>query len=382
MKIGIAVFAYNRSRHLECVLESLRQNQGVEQVYIFQDGLKCEEHRMEWEKTRAVIENVDWCRKIVTTRTENIGLAKSIVQGINKVFEDNDAIIVLEDDCVAHPQFITFMVQCFEKYRDNDSVYSVSGYAWPSNALKKGEEDAYFCGRISSWGWGTWKDRWMEYEQDYTLLVKIKNDKEAHERLVYWGNDLEEMLVGNVRGTINSWAVFWALKVIEKNGMCVNPYESLIQNIGMDGTGVHSGVTTEFEVPFSDIREKAFCLPEKLEYDMQIKRNFVFGSKLAQSRIAGNGAQRALVYGIGKSFQENVERIAQEYQVVALVDRKKRGWIDGFEIVEPTQMQEFQYDQVVIMNKDLNLSLEIKQDLVDSYGVREDKIQLGCILYE
>ena len=58
MKVGIAVFAYNRSWHFQQVLNGLRKNDYVNKLYIFQDGLKCEEHREEWEKVRKIIDNI------------------------------------------------------------------------------------------------------------------------------------------------------------------------------------------------------------------------------------------------------------------------------------------------------------------------------------
>ena len=131
MNIGITVFAYNRSWHLSKVLEGLEKNEGISKLYIFQDGLKCEQHRMEWEKTQYVIKNIDWCEVIYSQSPYNKGLAKSIVDGVNTVFIENDAVIVLEDDCVPASNFISYMIQCFDKYAEQEEVYSVSGYSWP-----------------------------------------------------------------------------------------------------------------------------------------------------------------------------------------------------------------------------------------------------------
>ena len=165
MKTGIAVFAYNRSQHLQQVLAGLQKNRNVEKLYLFQDGLKCEAHRKEWEKVKEVIKNIAWCEVQCSFAEENRGLAYSIVEGINRVLEENDTVIVLEDDCVPAPDFIDFMEQCFEKYQNSKRIYSVSGYSYPFHIRESSESDVYFCGRISSWGWGTWKDRWENYEQ-------------------------------------------------------------------------------------------------------------------------------------------------------------------------------------------------------------------------
>ena len=107
------------------------------------------------------------------------------------------------------------MYQCFEKYQNNKKIYSLSGYSWPID-VEKTQYDVYGCGRISSWGWGTWKDRWEIYQKDYELIKRMKQEKLMSRNLEIWGHDLEDTLVGNVKGECDSWAVFWALNVIEK----------------------------------------------------------------------------------------------------------------------------------------------------------------------
>ncbi len=263
MDIGIIVFAYNRSEHLNKVLEGLRKNAGVLKLYIFQDGLKCTDHQSEWERTYQVIKGIDWCEVIYYQSSHNKGLAKSIVDGINEVFKENDAVVVLEDDCVPTANFISFMQQCFEQYENDKRVYSVSGYSWPID-LPKNEYDIYACGRISSWGWGTWKDRWAQYRIDNNIIERLKQDEKQSKYLEIWGSDLERTLIGNIGGQISSWAVYWALYVIENKGICINPYISLIQNIGMDGSGVHCGVTNKFQINVLDNNITKFYFPDSI----------------------------------------------------------------------------------------------------------------------
>lgn len=262
MKIATLLFTYHRSYHTGQVISALKRSTVQPQkLFVFQDGLKQGDDGGQWREVNNLINSIDWCDKEVITAEYNKGLANSIVAGINYAFREYDAVIVLEDDCVPTVNFIDFMQQCFEKYKDKKDVYSVSGYSWPIT-LEKREYDVYGCGRISSWGWGTWKDRWSIYEKDYELVSKMKKEKRTSANLAIWGCDLEDTLVGNVRGVCNSWAVFWALNVISKEGICINPYESFIRNIGMDGTGVHCGATNQFEVKCID-EEKRFLLARK-----------------------------------------------------------------------------------------------------------------------
>lgn len=265
MKIATILFAYNRSRHTRTVLEALRESEVMtDKLFVFQDGIKNNTDVKEWKKVSDVIHGITFCDTEVMIEQANKGLANSIIDGVNYVFQNYDAVIVLEDDCVPHPKFITYMIQSLNKYETEQKVYSIGGYAWPIE-LKKDEEDAYFCQRISSCGWGTWRSRWKQFERDYMLLKKIIQNPESKRRLDTWGLDLPGQLNGNITGECDSWAVFWALKVIEKDGYCLSPYESLITNIGFDGTGVHSGTLYIDRKYREKDNMKDYILPDHIE---------------------------------------------------------------------------------------------------------------------
>ncbi len=274
MKIATILFTYNRSMHTKTVLRAMQENELMtEKLYIFQDGIKNDTDRAEWGRVSDVIKSVSFCDTEVFIAQKNKGLANSIIDGVSFVLQKYDAVIVLEDDCVPHPKFISFMMQSLTKYENEQKVYSIGGCAWPVD-LKNTENDAYFCQRISSYGWGTWKNRWDQYERDYMLLKKILQNPEAKQRLDIWGPDLAEQLKGNITGDCDSWAVFWALKVIEKNGYCLSPYESLITNIGFDGTGVHCGTLYIDRKYRAKSNMSDFVLPEHIKCSEECKNTF------------------------------------------------------------------------------------------------------------
>ena len=380
MGTGIAVFAYNRSWHLEQVLEGLKEN-NVDKLYIFQDGLKCEHHRTEWEKTKKVIENIQWCEKVYFLSDCNRGLAESIVNGVNQVLSENDTVIVLEDDCVPAPQFISFMCQCFEKYKENKDVYSVSGYSWPIN-LQKTEYDIYGCGRISSWGWGTWKDRWEEYKVDCSILKRIKEDPEKERYLAMWGIDCEQMLLDNVAGKNDSWAIYWALHVIEQKAICINPYQSLIQNIGFDGTGVHCGRGNEFQVAVSEVLRQEFKFPDKITISDETEQAFasLYGSYTAASH-EDKSKENVLIYGLGNFYFQNEKKINDEYNIRGFIDRKKKGSFAGRRIISADEIKEYTFDKIILMMKDIQQCIDISRNLISSQNISYQQIVLGVGLY-
>ena len=276
MKIGTILFTYHRSEHTQKVLEALEKNDVLPwKLYIFQDGIKESTNYSEWKKVNKIIRNINWCETKIYISEENKGLAKSVIMGINQVFQECDAAIILEDDCVPCKEYMSFMISALNMYKKNQQVYSVSGYAWDID-LSQSDYDAYFNGRICSYGWGTWKDRWNQYEEDYHILSKIKKDLSANKRLEIWGQDLKEMVIGNVIGRCDSWAVFWGLKIIEKGGYCLSPYKSLVHNIGFDGSGTHGAKLQRDDTVLMHKLKDSFRLPQKVESSKECEEEFQF----------------------------------------------------------------------------------------------------------
>lgn len=378
MNIATLLFTYNRSYHTEQVIKALRKNvDSIQKLFVFQDGLKKDGDKYEWKKVNNLIEEIDWCEREIIVSEYNKGLANSIVSGINYIFNDYDAVVVLEDDCVPTANFIGFMNQCFEKYRDNKRVYSISGYSWPIR-LEKCQYDVYACGRISSWGWGTWKDRWKIYKKDYEIIRRMKQKSETSIDLAVWGMDLEDTVVGNIRGYCDSWAVFWALNVISEQGICISPYQSLIKNIGMDGSGVHCGVTKQYDVKCIDEERKNFYLPDKVDILDETKKAFasLYGSYTAISNISSE-KKSILVYGAGEFYLKNEKRINENYYVEKFVDKYKKGFLAGREIIRPDEIRNCLFHKLLIMIGDRNEAVNVKHFLEKEYGVSEEKIQIG-----
>lgn len=268
MKLNIAtiLFTYNRPEHTRQVVEALSKNTILpEKLYIFHDGKKESTNVDAWNRVNEVIHTVQWCEKEIIVSDRNKGLADSIVDGINHVLQSYDAVIVLEDDIVTHPQFMEYMTSALEKYKDSKDVWNINGYSEgivpPANGA-----DAYFVGRGSSWGWATWKDRWRFFNRDYRIIARMKQNPRLNEQIHIWGEDIENYIIGNVTGKCNSWAAFWDLNIIEHGGYCLAPYVDFVKNIGCDGSGVHCGISdVRFNFrPFDEI--KSFILPDKIEF--------------------------------------------------------------------------------------------------------------------
>ena len=116
-QVAVALFVYNRVEHTKKTIESLLLNE-VDSVvlYIFSDGPK-ESDIESVNAVRSYIAGVrGFSRVQLIERTENIGLANSIVEGITEVLQEHDAVIVLEDDLEVSEVFVSYMKNALCKY--------------------------------------------------------------------------------------------------------------------------------------------------------------------------------------------------------------------------------------------------------------------------
>lgn len=377
MDIATILFTYNRSYHTNEVIKALERNTVLPQkLYIFQDGLAKEEHRDEWEKVNVLISKVDFCPTELHILNTNIGVAQSIVSGINYVLDRHEAVVVLEDDCVPSVSFGTYMEQCLEKYKDNQKVWCIGGLTGPVE-LEKDKYDVYGCGRTSSSGWGTWRDRWKKFSFDNDVLKRLKKDEKKSINLATWANDCEQMLLENVAGRIDAWDVYWTLHMIENNGICVLPYEALIRNIGFDGSGVHSGISDMFQVKVFDGRKKEFVLPDNINILQTTEKSYVslYGSYTA-ANIENNQKENVIIYGMGRFFRQNEKEINEQYNIRAFIDRREKGWYAGKKIISLNELTKYEYDKVLIMVQNIQECFRIVKELIQR-KVDAERILIG-----
>lgn len=379
MKIATILFVYKRYKHTENVLEALSKNYILPEIlFIFQDGPKATDNREEWQAVNRLIKEVSFCPTKVQVANSNKGLANSVVHGVNRVLQDYDAVIVLEDDCVPTPNFLNFMYQCLEHYRDNKQVYSITGYAWPLGWTEQAS-DVYFTGRMCSWGWATWRDRWQHYLAADNLLDGLTDNADGSKYLATWGSDLPRMYRERLTHKNDSWAVYWALNIIARRGLCMSPYKSLIDNIGCDNSGTHIGVTQRFVVALEDEPLKRYDLPDKVEIAPQTPHVFasLYGSYTAVAN--NNNGEPVYIYGLGEFFRTHEAILNQMYRIQGFIDRHKSGYYAGLPIIQPCDSHVFHSHKIVIMLADAEECLRVAATLQLSCAVSPKNIWLGRV---
>jgi hypothetical protein len=242
MLAPIALFVYNRPEHLKKTITALKLNRlsNDSELFVFSDGYKNDKDKLEVEAVRILLNKADGFKKItVIKRQSNFGLAKSIIRGVTETVNKFGKIIVIEDDLIVSSNFLEYMNKELDFYENDEEVISVHGYVYP---IIKVLPETFFLKGADCWGWATWKRGWNLFESDgKKLLAELRNSHLTKEfdfdGLYPYAQMLEEQTVGYN----DSWAIRWYASAFLKNKLTLYPGNSLVKNIGFDGSGRHSG---------------------------------------------------------------------------------------------------------------------------------------------
>lgn len=252
MKLApVVLFVYNRPEHTRKTLEHLSRNKfaAESELIVFADGPKenaGEEELAKIEAVRSVVNEKNWCGTVKLVASEkNKGLAASVIDGVTEIVNGYGSVIVLEDDLVSSPYFLEFMNASLEQYANDEKVIGIAAYIYP---VRTALPETFFLRGADCWGWATWKRGWELFEKDgKKLLDEIESKKLAED--FDFGNayPYTQMLRDQVNGLNSSWAIRWYASAYLQNKLSLYPGETLIQNIGVDGSGTHSGISDKWE---------------------------------------------------------------------------------------------------------------------------------------
>ena len=236
----IALFAYRRRGHLERVLSALRSNILARDSYlvIFCDGPRGPSDSEEVEAVRREARRATGFRHIeIREASENQGLALSLTTGLDFMLYHWDRVIVVEDDILVSRHFLDYMNHNLANYENSVQVASIHGAVYPHSADLP---ETFFIRGADCWGWATWRRAWEVFEPDGAQLLKELQARGLLDAFNFEGTaPFEEMLIDQVEGRIDSWAIRWYASTLLNEMLTLYPRVPMAVNIGEDGTGTH-----------------------------------------------------------------------------------------------------------------------------------------------
>lgn len=376
----IVLFTYNRPEHTKKTVEALQKNELASQseLFIYSDGGNDEKSWNEVSEVRNYLKTIKGFKNITLTfQKKNIGLADSIISGVTNIVNKYGKIIVLEDDIVTSPFFLKFMNEALNFYENEKKVWHISGWNYP---IQKEDSDETFLWRgMDCWGWATWKDRWKYFEKNTTKLINSFDDYDIYKFNFDGTHNVWLQVLYNQLEKINSWAVFWYAVIFKNNGLCLNPANTFVDNIGFGENSTHcktkknyiDNIVTKYNIKFETNIFESIKYLEIIKQYLFIQnintddKNLNFSKKFNsfyKQILQLDG--KIIVYGngtVGKTIQ-------------ALIPSKIIGYVDiADENNHPLNLKNMLYDKVLI-------SVLGREERITRYLANELKIDINKII--
>lgn len=265
MNAPIVLFAFNRLDAVRRTVESLLMNSEAadSELFVFVDGPR-NHVPADADKVLAVqeyVKTLQGFRQITHIFSEkNKGLGPSVIAGVTQVISKYGRAIIVEDDLYCGKNFLAYMNQGLDRYEAKKEVFSVCGYTNQVKRPRGYDYDAYACVRSSSWGWGTWIDRWNSIDWELNDWTSCEAQAKAFNR--WGGSDCFGMLRDWHEGRNQSWAIRFCYGQFLQRKSSIFPMVSKVANEGFDGQGTNCKGWSRFKYDFDPTEKKDFQWPD------------------------------------------------------------------------------------------------------------------------
>jgi len=272
----ILLLIFNRPNHARTVLRRIREVK-PKQFFIVADGPRVgnEHDQAMCQLTRdTVMELIDWeCELKTLFREENLGCGLGPANGITWFFQQVEAGIILEDDCMPSLSFFTFCEVLLAKYRDSEKIFAISGFNYCEKWLEKKYD--YFFSDGGNWGWASWRRAWQFFDYSMTSWEGIYHDKKKKVRDFYPAFD---SIYNKIKSeNYDAWDIQWHYARLYHNGLSITPAFNLVSNIGFDSAGTHTlspSVFSNISLFEMKITEKMVG-PEERKIDLKYRKKLI-----------------------------------------------------------------------------------------------------------
>lgn len=292
----VAIFAFNRVDHLRGTFECLTQCHGFAEspITIFIDGPRHAGDEADVQAVRDYVKSLPFENVSSVIREKNMGLRKSIFEGVTALTETYGRAIVLEDDFLLSPVILDYFNDALAKYADDTRVWNVVGYMYDVPEFEK-RDTALVLPYTHPWGWATWHRAWRQFTLDEPVQEDNIRSRSFRFRFNLSGvANYVAMLQMAMTGKVNSWYVQWYYRMTLSGGLSIFPPRSYVVNRGIgDVRATHGSKLNpyRFLTRPTTFSTEPISLPDKLEI------NFADVDAIANCRDAR--AQR-LVIALGR----------------------------------------------------------------------------------
>ena len=245
LQIPILLITFNRPDHVRQVLTEVRKQQPA-QLFVCQDGAR-EGNQLDAERVQEVRnmvkELVDWpCELHTLYQEKNLGCGPGPAAGISWFFEHVEMGIVMEDDCLPHPDFFAYCEELLTRYKDDEQVQFINATLyhdrWKCDA-------SYGYSRYMVTGaWAGWRRTWKGFDLDmqtwhaWQFRKQVKRLTQSPTEANWWYWKLKEIQADTSKKSY--WDYQMQMVLFRNEAVTIHPAKNLISNIGFDTEATHT----------------------------------------------------------------------------------------------------------------------------------------------
>lgn len=244
----ILLITFNRPEHTRRVLERILEAE-PQHLYVFQDGARNDNasDNIKCQQVREVVKELT-----VNTSTplhtfysdKNLGCGAGPMTGISWFFDNVEQGIVMEDDCLAHPDFFGYCEELLNRYKDNPEVMFINSTLYDGRWSCINGESYGFSRYMVTGAWASWREVWQGFDLDlkgmnacqfYRQVRKLTHNIAEAE---WWWYQARAIQKDNSKKSY--WDYQMQIHLFRKNAVTIHPAKNLISNIGFDAEGTHT----------------------------------------------------------------------------------------------------------------------------------------------
>lgn len=247
MQIPILLITFNRPNHTRKVLERIMDAK-PKALYIFRDHWRGE-HENERAKCEQVLETINNLTTLTGTTVNyllpetNLGCGAGPMTAISWFFDNVDQGIVMEDDCLAHPDFFPYCDELLSKYK-NTEVKFINSTLYDERWHNECKDSYGFSRYMCTGAWASWKNVWQGFDLDlkglnacsfYLQVLKVTHNIAEAEWWFY-----QVRAIQKDKSKKSYWDYQMQIHLFKQNALTIHPAVNLISNIGFDAEGTHT----------------------------------------------------------------------------------------------------------------------------------------------
>jgi hypothetical protein len=263
--------------------------------YLVQDGYRRDYPQEESECLQvreAILAKIDWkCSLVTLFRDHNLGPGKGTANAIKWFFDQVEYGIVLEHDCLPHPDFFEYCSTLLSLYKDDNRIKLINGSNYQMD-MKFNKCSYYFCVSGSLWGWASWRRTFVNYtadinEIDFDLLAQdVKSTFKTKREQLYWTDSYNWIKYEGA----DTWDFQLMYVVWKEHGLIIQPNVNLVSNIGFGEKAIHC------KDAFSNSANAKTENILPLKYPRKIKRSYKADTNYLDHYLLDGTAQKIRLF--------------------------------------------------------------------------------------